>query len=171
MDIDESCLLTGTPEQVYRLMCDEDFQRRKAKRLDALEFAMSISAAEDSPREVRTQRLMATQLLPEFVKSLVSPTMRVTELEVWHQIRDDHFSGDFSIDVDGAPIYLRGSVQIQAVPNVGSRVRFTGKITATAPLFKTRVAEASAESIIETIRTEFDVLGEELGIPQDTPAA
>lgn len=170
MDVEETCLLAGTPGQVYDLMCDEGFQRRKAERLDTLEFTMSDSTTDDGRREIRTERVMATQGMPEFVKALVRPTMRVREVETWIRGGDGDLAGDFTIDVDGAPMYLRGSVQIQAVPDTGSRLTFAGTVTATVPLFKARVAEASAASVVETIRTEFALLAEELGVPEGAPA-
>lgn len=166
MNVDETCLLSASPGQVQRLMCDEDFQRRKAERLGAQEFSMSETAV-DGRRSVRTERVLATQGMPEFVKSLVRPTMRVTEVETWSEAGDEDLSGEFTIDVDGAPMYLRGTVEIQTVPDTGSRLRFAGEITATVPLFKARVAEASAGSVVETIHTEFALLAEELGSPAE----
>lgn len=82
MDICHSTDFDAPTEEVYGLLTHRDFQREKARRLDALAFDMDTQV--DGPRTtVVTKRKVATAGLPEFVKSMLTPSMVVVETEVW----------------------------------------------------------------------------------------
>ena len=145
---------------VRALMCDREFQAEKAERLGARDFDMSLEQS-DSMTVVRTQRQLPTAGLPEFVRALVRPHMVVTETERWEPSPADSpaHSGGFEIDVDGAPTSFRGRVDV--VPEgSGARLTFSGTLTSTVPLFRSRVEESSASLVRETMRTECELLRE-----------
>ena len=146
--------------QVVALMCDEQLQAAKAARLDATAFACTVTDEEDGGRTVRTQRALETVGLPEFVRALVRPVMVVHETERWAPPgADEARGGAFELDVDGAPMRLRGTVGVEPAPG-GSRLTFTGVLTSTVPLFRARIEEASAELVRRTMEIECTLLAE-----------
>jgi len=163
MDICHSTDFDAPTEEVYGLLTHRDFQREKARRLDALAFDMDTQV--DGPRTtVVTKRKVATAGLPEFVKSMLTPSMVVVETEVWDSppAGNSPTGGAFTVDVDGAPVRLRGRVDL--APNgPGSRLTFTGQLTATVPLFRSRIEEASSGSIHTTMTVEAQLVTERLG--------
>lgn len=145
-----------SPDQVISLMTSTEFQRRKAERLGAQHFEVDVT---DNPfLTVVTRRTMATSTLPEFIKPMVNPTIQVVETERWHTVVDGvPTEGDFEVDVSGAPIKLRGKVTL-ALADERSLLSFEGDLRSSVPLFRQRIEESAAGSVLETIRTEFALL-------------
>lgn len=157
MQIDESRQYSADPAQIFDLLTSEAFQRDKASVVDALEFSMDLRS-EEGTITVLTRRKVATRGLPEFVKALVRPTMRVLETETWAPAEGSGArGGTFDIDVDGAPVRLRGGVSLDAEAG-GVRLRFHGDLAATVPLFKAQIEQASSALVLETIEAEFELV-------------
>ncbi|MBL0887267.1 DUF2505 domain-containing protein [Myceligenerans indicum] len=163
MLIDETTTTALSPERVRDLMTTDAFQRAKADRLGAIEFGMEVT---DGPppehaRTVVTRRRFDTAGFPEFLKPMIRPTIVAVETERWHPSEPggDTFTGDFEVDVDGAPVALRGHVRIEPHDD-GARVTFTGNLRAAVPLFRSKVEQSAAGSVLDTIRTEFTLLEE-----------
>lgn len=158
MRISETRTFATNSAAVFALMTDRDFQEQKAARVGAQSFDMEILTGQKTI-QVITTRVVATSGLPEFVKPMLRPTMRVVETEHWNLENPTAPCGKFHIDVHGAPVYLRGTVRLEPL-DAGCELTFAGDIISSVPLFRTRVEEASAGSILDTIRTEFDLLQE-----------
>lgn len=159
MQFQHSHEVSASPAEVLRLLCDPEYQKAKAERLGAHGFTISDSSS-GHERTIVTGRTLATAGLPEFVKAMVTPTMHVTETERWHvPLTEEGIKGSFHIDVEGAPVRLRGAVSITPSGN-GSTVCFSGQWTATVPLFRSRVEQASVSSIYEATHAEFALLEE-----------
>ncbi|RPF19722.1 DUF2505 domain-containing protein [Myceligenerans xiligouense] len=159
MLIDETTTTTLSPEHVRDLMSTEAFQHAKADRLGAIEFGMRVT---DGPtRTVVTRRRFETAGFPEFLKPMMRPTIVAVETERWAP--DDAatgvLTGDFEVDVEGAPVSLRGQVRIEPHDG-GARLTFTGDLRAGVPLFRAKVEQSAASSVLDTIRTEFALLEE-----------
>lgn len=171
MDIRYSTTLAASTDQVFHLLIQHDFQAEKARRLESLHFDMDTTI-DDTQARVITRRRVATEGLPEFVKSLLTPTMTVTETEAWESVPVGHAptTGVFTLDVDGAPVELRGRVDLTPHDSTSSTLTFSGTLSATIPLFRARIEEASSGAIYETMRTEGELLRETL-LAQACPAA
>lgn len=159
MLIDETTTTALAPGRVRDLMTTDAFQRAKADRLGAIEFGMEVT--DGPPQTVVTRRRFDTVGFPEFLKPMLRPTIVAIETERWSPAEpgDDTFTGDFEVDVDGAPVSLRGHVRIEP-HGTGARLTFTGNLRASVPLFRAKVEQSAAGSVLDTIHAEFALLEE-----------
>lgn len=159
MYLSETGTFTLSAHEVFTLMVSEEFQRSKAERLDALEFDMEVSGG-PAPTVV-TRRRLGTAAMPEFIKPMIDPTITVTETERWRTAEGSGTprGGDFEIDVRGAPISLRGTVALEPVAD-GTRLTFAGELRSGVPLFRSKIEQSAAQSVLATIATEFGLLDE-----------
>lgn len=153
MHVHESETIPLSPDAVRELMTSEDFQRVKADRVGASEFSMQVN--ESPSLTVVTRRKISTANMPEFIKPMINPTITVTETERWTTASE----GDFEVDVKGAPISVRGTVRLVPVEG-GAELTFTGELRSSVPLFRQKIEESAAASVIDTIKSEFHLLRE-----------
>lgn len=156
MYLSQHVTLTASPETIHELMCDADFQQQKADRIGALDFSMNVQETAQH-RTVTTKRVTDASGVPEFIKSMVKPKITVTETEVWTLAPDAPLGGDFNLDIQGAPVKLRGTVRIDKAPQ-GATLTFEGELSTSVPLFKKQIEEAASEQVLHTIATEFELL-------------
>lgn len=159
MLIDETTTVALTPERVRDLMTTDEFQRAKADRLGAIEFGMEVT--DGPPQTVVTRRRFETAGFPEFLKPMLRPTIVAVETERWAPAEpgSSTFTGDFEVDVDGAPVSLRGHVRVEPHDD-GARLTFTGDLRAAVPLFRAKVEQSAAGSVLDTIHAEFALLAD-----------
>lgn len=163
MKIHETCRLSATPTDVLQVMVDPAFQTRKAEALAALEHSVHVVRDADA-RMVTTRRVVQAAGVPELIRSMVEPTMVVTETErwaLWDAPQTEH-EGEFTIDVKGAPVSLRGIVRLRA-EGVHTDLTFEGELSTSVPLFKGAIERAASAQVIGTIHTEFRLLTEQFG--------
>lgn len=162
MNINESASYRASVDQLVAILTDRQFQASKADALGAQEFTMTVAGTAQQP-EVTTLRRFPTRSLPEFVKALVNPTMLVTERERWAAATGtESRHASFDVDVDGAPIRVRGSLVVQASDGDTTTVRFYGELQSTVPLFRKQVEVAGSAEVLRTIRTELALLETEI---------
>jgi hypothetical protein len=73
---------TATPQQVFDMLVDEDFQNRKCVATGALHYTVSISSKDDRTVVV-CHRDMPSDRFPSYVKNMVGETLGVTETQDW----------------------------------------------------------------------------------------
>jgi hypothetical protein len=156
MYLEHSDIFDCEPWLVHQQMCDEQFQREKAQLVGATDFEMSTREFAGG-LEVETRRRMETLHFPEFVKSMVRPTIVVTEKELWRHVGEDSCRGSFTLEIKGAPVKFFGDVEIERVPS-GTMLRFSGELKSTIPLFAAQIEQASSGAIYETMRKECALL-------------
>lgn len=165
MLVDLATTVAMPAEQVFALLCSEEFQADKARLVAARDFEMA-TWTEGEHLCVQTVRRMSAAALPEFVKALVDPVLVVTETERWAEMSGARYAGEFTVAVKGAPVRFEGQVEIVAVGS-RSRVRYWGEMIADVPLFRRQVAEAAAGAVKSTIVAEFALLdGHEAPVSQ-----
>ncbi|MEO7269825.1 MAG: DUF2505 domain-containing protein [Knoellia sp.] len=148
-------------DSVHTLMSSPDFQRRKADAVGAVDCEVDVT--HDGDRSVVTvHRRVPAGTVPEFIKAMVEPTLGVREVECWGPLLEDGSRcGSFDIDVTGAPIKLRGSVQL--LPRDGGcSLIFGGELTTSVPLFRAAIERAASTQVLDTIETEFGLIRSEL---------
>lgn len=167
MRIERRIELDGEVEAVYALMSSPDFQQRKADAVGATDSDIDITHEGDRS-VVSVHRRVPAGTVPEFIKAMVEPTLGVREMERWGPLLEDGSrAGSFDIDVTGAPIKLRGSVQLEPVAT-GCSLTFAGELTTSVPLFRQAIERAASTQVLDTIDTEFGLLRAEL---VDAPTA
>lgn len=159
MWIEESATFRAAAGEVYATMTTTDFQDEKARALDAVEFESAVSHDSDAVSVV-SRRTMIPAKVPELIKSMVEPRIKVTETEVWQASNGRHH-GSFNVDVVGAPIQVAGEVRIDELPGAGGcTVTFCGDLTTSVPLFRKAIEKAAASQVTDTIKAEFRLLAD-----------
>ncbi|GAB6899188.1 DUF2505 domain-containing protein [Kineosporia succinea] len=150
-------LETAFPE-VFRQMTSRSYQDEKAQRLEVVEHRCDITDAGSGRITVVSRRTSPAGSVPELIRAMVKPTLTVTETESWHAPDGGPGrQGDFSVQVSGAPIAVKGTVHLDPA-GTGCRLTFEGELRTTVPLFRSAIESAASGRVIDTIEAEFALL-------------
>lgn len=163
MRFERSTTVPAPGPAVWGQMTSEDFQQRKAAALGAVSCRCEITD-EAGVVTVVTDRTVPAGTVPELIRAMVHPTLKVQETERWFPPADGAHRGDFLVAVSGAPVAVRGTVSLEAVEG-GCRLTFAGDLTTSVPLFRSAIERAASGQVLATIDAEFHLLHELLGAP------
>ena len=153
MKISETITYAAPPETVYAMVTDVAFQERKCVEAHAQRHEAAVSPAGDGARVV-TKRDLPADDLPDFAKSIVGPTLSVTETYEWGGAAGDGTrTGTLTVEVAGAPVAMRSSVRL-APAGGGTQISIDGDLKASIPLVGGRVEKAAAPAVVHAIRGE-----------------
>jgi Protein of unknown function (DUF2505) len=145
----------ATPQEVFAMLADEDFQVRKCTANGARGHAVSIGSQGERTTIVSTRDL-PTDNLPSYVRSIVGDTLTVTETQDWGPpAADGTRSGRLTVDIAGAPIDLAGTLSL-APGGQGSLETVEGDLKARIPLIGDKLEKAAAPAIQSAIRVESE---------------
>ncbi|MFD1053060.1 DUF2505 domain-containing protein [Terrabacter terrigena] len=154
MRITETITYAAPPETVYEMVTDQAFQERKCVEAGAQRHEAAVSAAGDGARVV-TKRDLPADDLPDFAKSIVGPTLSVTETYEWAGASGDGGrAGTLTVEVAGAPVAMRSKIRLAPAGGGGSEITIDGDLKASIPLFGGKVEKAAAPAVIDAIRSE-----------------
>ena len=153
MRITETITYAAPPETVYAMVTDQAFQERKCVEAGARRHEAAVSPAGDGARVV-TKRDLPADDLPDFAKSIVGPTLSVTETYEWAAASSDGGrDGTLTVEVAGAPVAMRSKIRL-APSGGGSAITIDGDLKASIPLFGGKVEKAAAPAVVEALRSE-----------------
>jgi len=109
----------------------ESMGHREVKILEA-------SSDEDTVRIV-SSRVVDVEL-PGFAKKALTPTNTMTQTDDWHREGDGSWSGTFTVDVQGAPVRVDGTMNLAPEAD-GSRHQVTLDLQVKIPLIGGKVAD------------------------------
>lgn len=143
----------ATPQEVFAMLADEDFQARKCAATGALRHSVSVST-QGERTVIVSHRDLPTQDFPDFVRSLVGATLAVVETQDWGPPGPDGArQGRLTVDIVGAPIDLAGTLSL-APDGRGSVESIDGDLKARIPLIGGKIEQAAAPAIESAIRAE-----------------
>jgi|SRR5450631_1988435 len=155
MKISATLDYAATPQKVFAMLANEDFQARKCAAHGARSHAVSVGTQGDRTTIVSTRDL-PTDDLPSFVRNIVGDTLTVTETQDWGPPGTDGTrSGTLTVDIVGAPIDLKGTLLL-APGGQGSVETVEGELKARIPLIGDKVEKAAAPAIQSAIRVESE---------------
>lgn len=153
MKISETVDYPATPDVVFAMLTDEQFQARKCVAAGALRYASAVEPVGEGVRIV-TKRDLPTEDLPDFAKSLIGRKLAITETYDWGPpAADGSRSGELDVEVAGAPVSLTARVAL--VPRgAGTQMRIDGDLKASIPLVGGKVERSAAPAVIDGIHQE-----------------
>ncbi len=155
MKISSTVEYAATPDAVFAMLVNEDFQARKCAATGAKSHSVSISAHGDRTIIV-SSRDMPTDDFPDFVKNMVGATLDVTETQDWGPPGTDGArQGELTVDIAGAPISLAGTLSL-APGGQGTVETVEGELKARMPLIGGMIENAAAPAIQSAIRVESE---------------
>ena len=153
MKISENVDYAATPDAVFAMLADEEFQSRKCAATGALRHSVSISKQGDRTIIV-SERDMPTNGFPSVVKNMVGDTVAITETQDWGP-PDSKGSrrGTLTVDIADAPIDLGGTLSL-APGGQGTVETVEGDLKARVPMFGGMIENAASPAIRSAIRVE-----------------
>lgn len=149
----------ATPDDVFAVVTTEEFQAEKCRRTMAEEFTVSIESELDSAT-VRTERVLPTDSLPDFVTKFVGSSLKVVETQEWDVATDDGARhAEVSITIVGAPVRLTGTIDVTPT-RTGCRQVVEIDLVANIPFIGGKVEKAAAGPIGSAIDVELATLAE-----------
>jgi hypothetical protein len=143
----------ATPDEVFAMFADEDFQNHKCAATGARRHTVSISVHNGRTIIVST-RDMPSDGFPSFVKSMVGQTLAVTETQDWGPLGADGVRhGRLTVEIAGAPVALDGMLSL-SVGGEGCVERIEGDLKARIPLLGSKIEQAAEPAIWGAIRVE-----------------
>jgi hypothetical protein len=155
MKISATIDYAATPDEVFAMLADEDFQNRKCIATGATTHTVSISSQDDRTIIV-SNRDMPTDDFPSFVQSMTGDTLTVTETQDWGRPGTDGVRrGTITVDMAGAPLDLHGTL-VLAPGGKGSVETVDAELKAKIPILGRKIEQAAAPAIQSAIRVESE---------------
>jgi len=153
MKIAKSIEYAATPEEVFAVLSDAKFQEAKCAATAAIRHSASVKTVGD--RTVfTTERILPSSGLPDFAKSMVGDTLKVSETQDWGPASDDGSrQGTVEMGVAGVPIVLNGTLSL-APGGAGTVETIDAELKAKVPLIGGKIEKAAAPPIEEAIDIE-----------------
>jgi len=148
MDLHRETRYAAKPADVFAMLTDETFIRRRAEASHALRSDVTVEPSGAGVRTTNHQTLPAD--VPDFVRRLVGQHIELDEVIAWGPAAaDGSRSGDLRVDIANAPVTLRGTIQL--VPDTGgvsTRQIVDAELKASVPLIGRKIEEAAAPAVL-----------------------
>ena len=153
MKIAKSIEYAASPEEVFAVLSDVKFQEAKCAATAAVKHSADVKTVGDHT-VITTERILPSDGLPDFAKSMVGDTLKVTETQDWGPAGGGGGRrGTVEMAVAGAPIALKGTLML--APAAGGTVEtLDAELKATVPLIGGKIEKAAAPPIEEAIDIE-----------------
>ena len=153
MKIAKSIEYAATPEELFAVLSDVKFQEAKCAATAAIKHSANVETVGDHT-VITTSRILPSDGLPDFAKSMVGETLKVTETQDWGPASPDGSRrGTVQMAVAGAPIALNGTLAI-APGGPGTVEKLDAELKAKLPLIGGKIEKAAAPPIEEAIDIE-----------------
>lgn len=153
MKIAKTIEYAATPQALFAVLSDVKFQEAKCAATAAIKHSADVETVGDHT-VITTSRILPSDGLPDFAKSMVGETLKVTETQDWGPpSADGSRRGTVEMAVAGAPIALAGTLSI--MPSGGGTVeKLEAELKARVPLIGGKIEKAAAPPIEEAIDIE-----------------
>ncbi|NYG07729.1 hypothetical protein BJ986_002216 [Phycicoccus badiiscoriae] len=153
MKIAKSIEYAATPQEVFTVLSDVKFQEAKCAATAAIKHTAKVESSGDHT-VITTERILPSDGLPDFAKSMVGETLKVTETQDWGPASSDGSRrGTVEMAVAGAPIALQGTLSL-APGGSGTVEQLDAELKARVPLIGGKIEKAAAPPIEEAIDIE-----------------
>lgn len=156
MRITERIVHPATPDRVYAMVVDLDYQHQRCERSGALSHEVALEQEADSLTVV-TRRQMPTTQLPDAFRSLVGQHVDLVETTRWGPADSDGTrEGALQLDVEGTPLSMVGGIHLRPTED-GTTYTVDGDLRAHVPLIGGRIERAAAPMVAHALQIEQEV--------------
>jgi Protein of unknown function (DUF2505) len=150
MDLQTELRYDADPDDVFTMLCDEDFRTEVCEATHATAYDVSIAPGSESVT-VRISRAMPA---PDVARTFVGDTLEIVQVERWGgRAADGSRVADLSIDIPGKPGSMLGSVVLTPTGS-GTVEAITGEITVRIPLVGGKLEREIAQGILAAVKAE-----------------
>jgi hypothetical protein len=143
-------------ERVIKMLGNADATTAKYEGMG--HRAVDVLELEPGPRSlrVRTPRVVGVDL-PGFAKKVLKPTNTMLQLDEWQAQGDGTWTGTFSVDVQGSPVHLHGTMRLAPAGETCTE-DITVDVTVKVPLVGGKIADWAARNDVDrSLRMEFEL--------------
>jgi hypothetical protein len=138
---------TGSPEEVFALVVDQDFRVAVCEATHAVHHRVDVQHRVDGTAQVRVERTLPADV-PDFVKSFVGQTITIVQTEEWGQADGQGVRvAELQIRIQGQPASMRGSQTLEPV-GAGTRQLIRGDLKVSVPFLGKRIEPEVAKAIL-----------------------
>lgn len=154
MRISAELRYAADPVTAFAMIRETAFQERTCAATGATSYRVEVRDSGGGGIAVRTERVHPTDSVPDFVKSLVGASLRVTEVDEWGPAGPDGArDGTATVQIEGAPVRFVATLRLR--PDGAASVQSVdGDLTASVPLLGSRVARAAEPAVRAAIRAQ-----------------
>lgn len=117
-DISGSRTFAAPIEKVVAMLRDESYTTTKYEQAGGEQVKIErIDATDDSLTVVSTR--VVTVDLPGFAKKVLKPTNTMRQTDEWTRAADGTWRGTFTVEVQGAPVRMHGTMRLDPVAGAG----------------------------------------------------
>ncbi|WP_125774541.1 DUF2505 domain-containing protein [Antribacter gilvus] len=148
----------ATLDDVSAMLADEEFVRWRARRTagtDTVEQA-DVTGSVESGFTVVVRRTFSTDQIPVQARPFVGDELEIRQAEAWEAAAGGRRVGSVAMEILGAPVRVVGTMALEPLPDGGTRLAYSGDVTASVPLFGGVVEEAAASAVRGTLEAEAE---------------
>ncbi len=156
MRIQKSYEYAASPETVFAMLADPQFQAAKCEATHPLSHTESV-APKGEQTEIVTRRVVSTDGFPDFAKSMIGPKLAITETVIWSRASiDGSRTGTMVIGVGDAPVGMQGTVSMMPAAG-GTRMEIDGDLKARIPLLGGTIEKTAEPWVVAGVDKEQEV--------------
>jgi hypothetical protein len=150
-------------DQVFTMLINPEFQRRKCAATGATAYDVAISA-NGTHTVIVCNRTLPTDGLPDFVRPLVGSGLVLVETIDWGPANERGRTGAVELAFPGQPLRMTGALTMIETAD-GTSATLNAQLKASVPLLGARIEKACAPLVQQALRIEQEVGTEWLAEP------
>ena len=155
MKIKRSWTYPAPVADVYAMVTDEAYQRRKSAATSTDGGTVELAQTADGGHLITVARVLPTDAFPENIRAMVGNTITVVETQTWGLAGDDGSRvADLAVDVKGTPASMKGTVTMTPVSDTETRLDVDGDLKGGIPIIGGKIEKAAAPSFIHALEQE-----------------
>jgi hypothetical protein len=146
----------ATPVEVFEMLADPEFQRRKCAATGAISYEVSVEPA-GADTVIACRRTLPTDDLPDFARALVSGGLELVETITWGPAAADGArQGQVELAFVGQPLTMKGTLDLRAAGS-GTTAILAAQLVARVPFLGGRIEKACEPLVQKALRIEESV--------------
>lgn len=156
MRIQKSYEYAASPEAVFAMLADPEFQAAKCEAMHPLSHTESVTPKGEQT-EIVTRRVVSTDGFPDFAKSMIGPKLAITETVIWSRASmDGSRTGTIVIGIGDAPVGMQGTISMMA-GGVGTQMEINGDLKARIPLLGGTIEKTAEPWVVAAVDKEQEI--------------
>ncbi|GAA1736741.1 DUF2505 domain-containing protein [Aeromicrobium alkaliterrae] len=151
MKLSETFTYDATVDEVYGLITSEAFRTETCEDQGALEHDVSVQDG-----VVTIVRSMPAEL-PDFVKKLTGPTVKVKQTEKWTEGSNGSRHADVKVSIVGQPAEMLGTAELTDDGKGGTVFTVKGDVKVSIPLLGRKIEPEIHKQIVRSINAEVEL--------------
>lgn len=155
MRLNESVRYDGaTPQQVFGLICAEDFRGEVCEKMHAISHGVTVERVGDTAT-VTISRVMPADL-PDFIKKFSGKTVEIVQTERWGPAdAEGARTGRIEVQITNQPVSVTGSTALHAADaGDGVVLALDAQVTVKVPFLGNRIEPEIAEAVVSALQAE-----------------